>query len=480
MKARLAAYLARRFAKGKLSELMLMALGVAVAVFTSATAANATIASRDEGRRLLETPDYLQIQVAPAMMMRDSDEAIERLDSEETVPLVPLVDLADRLLTEVPALSGSFSAQRVNFTVGEASARGQQFPGAGLPGLGGLAGPGGFEGGGLPPEGFGDPALAEVAEAMLADSSTPAMDAAVTQEPSSLTPPLVERVPGARVDASFFDSFRLRLASGGFFSADDITKRNSVLVAGHALAATLYADGLALGRNIRLDGVTYTIIGVLQPSQANFDGRAIDDLAFVPNTRFSFVAGGRAVSFSAGQLTFMAKDAASVDAALAGIQSFLDREIGAGAMRLSSRRAELTERLGVQDTLFWTAFFLAAVCVLVAALNLMNSAATHAVKRRRTLGMLRAIGATRADTILAALYENAIPAGGGMLAGLALAVILARRSAGLLVPWTTNLVLPLLPGLFAALAAALVPLAVGIIPAVFFSHSAPANLVRPE
>ncbi|MBU0956850.1 MAG: hypothetical protein KKI09_15620, partial [Spirochaetes bacterium] len=96
MKAALALYLARHFAKGKISEAIFMAIAVAAAVFTTASAVNAAIAFQKESATFLARPDYLEIQAAPAAFVRSNDEAVERLDEDMARAFSLAPDLASR------------------------------------------------------------------------------------------------------------------------------------------------------------------------------------------------------------------------------------------------------------------------------------------------------------------------------------------------------------------------------------------------
>lgn len=76
-----------------------------------------------------------------------------------------------------------------------------------------------------------------------------------------------ERTIGARVSASFFDVFGVRPALGRVFSAEeDRPGREKVVVLSHRLWKRAFgADPAILGRDIRLNGQPYTVLGVMPP-----------------------------------------------------------------------------------------------------------------------------------------------------------------------------------------------------------------------
>jgi putative ABC transport system permease protein len=76
-----------------------------------------------------------------------------------------------------------------------------------------------------------------------------------------------ERVEGVGVSASFFHIFRTNVTLGRtFVSEEEYPGRNRVVVLSHSLWQRRFgADGGVIGKTIRLNEVTYTVIGVTPP-----------------------------------------------------------------------------------------------------------------------------------------------------------------------------------------------------------------------
>jgi len=298
-------------------------------------------------------------------------------------------------------------------------------------------------------------------------------------EAAALETPLLEAIPGVRVDPAFFQAYKLVPGEGSLFTTDEASADRAMMVVGAELASRLYADGSALGRRIRLDGRTYDIVGILQPtpytSEQDWNGRA-----FIPTRETAIGSAGSAMRFRMARLIFAADDADQVESAVSELSSYCDRTVGAGMITLSSRKAELDERKQSQATLFAAAFSLAILCVIVAILNLMNASATKAIKRRRSLGVLRAIGASASDVVSAAFWETAISAGIGLVLGSVAAIALYDATVSILVPYTSTNGGALPAMLAAGLAAAILPLVLGVIPSWSAMQTAPAELVRPN
>lgn len=494
MRRGVALSLAHAYARGRVSDLVLMGLGVALAAFVSGSAAWSGALFAAELRAQRADPSYREINVSPSAFSRNRSAAVEALNLSAMRGFALPDDLAAAALAQSPSLAYAYSYDRSIFSVGEGAraAFGGEAPAvvarveAAQSGQFGQGGRGAGSAGATfmmqaPPEGAGGPPP----EFGAAPGMGPAAAAASAEElaaAAALEKPLVDTLAGVRADPAFFEAYGLRPAKGSLFTEGDAAAGRATLVVGSALASRLYADGEALGKSIRLDGVTYEIVGVLAPVAAA-GGVDWNDMAYAPYRDIRINAGGQALRFRSVNLRFAARSPELVGRAVEELRAYAEAELGAGIVTVNSRKAELDERARSQATLLAVAFSLAGLCVLVAVLNLMNSAAARAMRRRRSMGVLRAIGATGADVAAAAFWESAFPAAGGLALGLALAVAAREATGALLVPLAS-------PGsggvaagaalVAAALAAAALPLALGALPAGAAARVAPAELVRPE
>lgn len=479
MKNRLAISLARSFARGRMADLTLMALAVALAVFVAASAAGATAAFFTELQHMEADPSYLEISAVPAALSRDRSKAVTTLNTSLTGGFVLPADASAGALAESPSVSLSYSYDVTTLRVGEAPTMAAMFgqsraagaaKASGAAGTaGGTGAAGGNEAVGMPPD------MTNLPPGFVQTQATPEELA----EAAALEAPLLEAIPGVRVDPAFFLAYSLVPGEGSLFTTEEASSDRAMMVLGAELAGRLYADGTALGRRIRLDGRTYDIVGILQPTQY-ITGQDWNGMAFIPTRSLALGPDGSAMRFRMARLIFAADDAAHVESAVTELGSYFDRTVGAGMVTLSSRKAELDERKQSQATLFTTAFGLALLCVIVAILNLMNASATKAIKRRRSLGVLRAIGASASDVVSAAFWETAISASLGLVLGSIAAIALYDATVTILVPYTSTNGGALPAMLAAGLAAAILPLVLGVIPSWSAMQTAPAELVRPD
>ncbi|HAE21712.1 MAG TPA: hypothetical protein DCG47_05235 [Spirochaetaceae bacterium] len=474
MKNAVALSLARAYARGKASDLALMALSIALAVFVSASAAGAALVFAKDMKARQADPSYLEINASPSAFSRNRSQAVEALNASALRGFSLPDDIGAAALAVSPSLRYAYGYDRSVFTVGESTR--SVFQGPGGPGMvtatvsapaAAAAGPAATaREGGPPPDFPGFEALAEASPEELAAAA-------------AFEQPLVSSLSGARVDPYFFLAYQMKAAEGSFFTEADVAERQATLVLGSNLASRLYADGKAYGKRIRLDGISYEIIGVLAPV-SNAGGVDWNDMAFAPYRDIRIGSSGATVRFRSINMSFAAAGADKVDAAISELEAYFEQTLGSGIVTVNSRKAELDETRASQATLLAVAFSLSALCVLVAVLNLTNASASRVLKRRRSLGILRAIGATREDVTAAAFWESALSAGIGLALGGVLALIFKDATTGLLAPLAKlngSAYAAMLP---AALLAALLPLLLGTMPAWNALRSAPAELVRPE
>jgi putative ABC transport system permease protein len=236
----------------------------------------------------------------------------------------------------------------------------------------------------------------------------------------------VERVDSARVTSDYFRVFGVEPLLGRTLgAADDEPGKDQVAVLSEQLWRRRFgADPGVLGRDVRLNGRPYRIVGVM-PAAFRLSAQAAElwvPTAFTPAQRVSFarrflVVYGRLKpgvtrEQAQAELGILAKQLAQEQPAAADhgavVDSFVDNLIG-------DARMQLLVLLGA------VGFVLLIGCANVANLLLARGSA-----RASELAIRAALGAGRGRVVRQLLTENAVLAGLGAAAGLALAVIAVR------------------------------------------------------
>lgn len=232
-------------------------------------------------------------------------------------------------------------------------------------------------------------------------------------------------------DEHALDTYGVSLVAGRNFRADEIgslgpydTSRPAVVIITRDLSHKLFPDGTAVGRRVYLsDDGPSTIIGVVDRLQGAYAGsttRSIDEDTILLPARYANPDG--TVYLVRTQPDEPDELAALLHAAPAALFAqnrlrLISPEDGVITMARARAEGYATDR-GV-------AIMMAAICVLLllaTAGGIVGLSSFWVGQRRRSIGVRRALGATRGDILRYFQIENALIVGIGVVLGVVLGV----------------------------------------------------------
>jgi putative ABC transport system permease protein len=245
-----------------------------------------------------------------------------------------------------------------------------------------------------------------------------------------------------------------KLASGRAFTTGEERSGAGVCVLGNTVAHELFGSGSALDARIRLNNLSCTVIGVLEPKGENTMGMDQDDFVLLPIATL--------------QRRLLGND--DVAFILVGVDS--DRDMSAVSRDLDQlfreRRhvtSDAAKDFEVMDTREFASFigsimqvltlFLAAVAgvsLLVGGIGIMNIMLVSVTERTREIGIRLAIGALERDVLTQFLVEAMVLAGFGGILGVLVGLLGSFIGARLMdIPFVADPLVILLAVAFSAL-----------------------------
>jgi putative ABC transport system permease protein len=268
-----------------------------------------------------------------------------------------------------------------------------------------------------------------------------------------------------------------RLASGRFLDDTDQREARRVAVLGARIADTLFPDGGAVGREVRLRGVPFEVIGTLAAKGAALGGGDEDTVIVMPMTTALRRVFNRpwlsAVFVSAADPASMDRTGVAVGR-LVRVRHRPARD-GRDDFEVQNTARLLTLQRQTLDLLGWLTAGLAVLTLAGGGSSVLAVMWLSVSDRTGEIGLRRAVGATDTAIVGQFLAEATALAVAGWLAGLAAAGV-AIAAAANATRWSIGL-----PADALALSAAMVAIAAlvpGAVAAIRAARIAPVEALR--
>lgn len=208
-----------------------------------------------------------------------------------------------------------------------------------------------------------------------------------------------------------------------FLNALDLEERRRVVFLGDEIAKRLFGELDPVGRTLKIDGLPFTVVGVMQPKfQDSSNNGPDEDRAIIPASTFRAIYGNRYVN----HLLVRPRDVREA----AHVKSELYRVLGnryrfdpaderALAMWDFIEDEKMTRAIGLGIQIFLG--LVGAFTLLVAGVGVANIMYVVVRERTREIGVKLAVGARRRHIVAQFVFEAMLIAVGGGLLGLALA-----------------------------------------------------------
>ena len=211
----------------------------------------------------------------------------------------------------------------------------------------------------------------------------------------------------------------LDLETGRFFTDDDDANRAHVAVIGSEAKTKLFGGEYAIGKRIRLNGISFEVIGVLQPKMQQ-EGDNVNRQVYIP---LSAMGDLKDPKYYDGVWLNYNGDHAAVQQAirntLAEMHNF--RPSDHQAIFVADLEQQLAQFKIVTIALEILMLFIGALTLGIAGIGLMNIMLVAVQQRTKEIGIEKALGARKRHILIQFLAEALVITGIGGALGIVLA-----------------------------------------------------------
>jgi putative ABC transport system permease protein len=219
------------------------------------------------------------------------------------------------------------------------------------------------------------------------------------------------------------DILKLDVDTGRFFTDLDDQQRSHVAVIGSEAKTKLFSGQYAIGQRIRVNGISFTIIGVLKPKMQEGDDD-VNRQVYVP---FNTMGDIKDMKYLDGIWLNYSGNHMVVEQAirntLAAAHNF--RPSDHNAIFVANLMEQLKQFRVITIALQVLLLFIGALTLGIAGIGLMNIMLVAVQQRTREIGIEKALGAQKRHILIQFLAEALVITGVGGAIGIALAYAVA-------------------------------------------------------
>jgi putative ABC transport system permease protein len=192
-----------------------------------------------------------------------------------------------------------------------------------------------------------------------------------------------------------------KLTAGRFYTPVEVEARKKVTVIGPKVAKEFFGESSPLGERIKLRGINYQIIGVLE-GRGSIGPVDMDKRILLPITTAQNMMGTNKIM----RMNIFPKDVNKMDEVKTKVQEIMQRRIGSDDFRFMTQQGILNIVNNILTALTSFVTGIAAISLLVGGIGIMNIMLVAVNERVREIGVRKAIGAKSRDIVLQFLVES--------------------------------------------------------------------------
>jgi putative ABC transport system permease protein len=221
-----------------------------------------------------------------------------------------------------------------------------------------------------------------------------------------------------------FPAHNWNLAEGRLVLDADVDSARNVCVLGSGLATNIFPNSSPVGEQVKIDGIGYTVIGVLESKGGSLGGDQ-DNFAVVPLTTGLNRYGRWYRSLT---ILAQARDRASYDATVEEVSGLLRviRKVPPGKendFEIASNDSMIEQFNSFTRSVRIGVAVVSSVALLAAGIGIMNIMLVSVTERTREIGIRRAIGAKKRNIMVQFILEAIVLCEVGGAAGVVCGIL---------------------------------------------------------
>lgn len=271
----------------------------------------------------------------------------------------------------------------------------------------------------------------------------------------------------------FSQVFNMKVEIGQFLPADDPRSPRAYAVLGSKARTELFGNANPLGASLQVGMSRFRVIGVME-SKGQILGLDLDDTVFIPTSRALEIFNREGVM----EIHIAYQPGVPLQAVVDDAHRILIARHGREDFTVTPQQKMLDTLTTVLDVLTFAVTALGGISLLVGAVGMVTLMHIAVAERVAEIGLLTALGATRARILIIFLMESTVLSALGGLGGLTIGTAIA---------WLLKILVSDLPVktewdyiLVAFGLSVMIGLAAGVIPAMRAARMNPVDALRTE
>ncbi len=284
-------------------------------------------------------------------------------------------------------------------------------------------------------------------------------------------------------NTEYLDIHSFKIAKGNMFSERDVYSGSPFAVVGQTIVDKLFPYGEEpIGKDIRIKGVPFKIIGVLQAKGADSAGNDQDDVILLPVKSFKSRLTSNAFPDRVAIFFITFDKIENMKIVERRVQTLLEVRhkipVNGDPDFEVVNLTEMVQKISMIGLILTILLAsVASISLFVGSIGIMNMMLTSVTERTKEIGIRKAIGAPNKSILFQFLIESILISTIGSLFGMLLGIILSQLGGHMFDKAVPISVITIMISIFAAV---FVGIASGIAPAIKATKLNPIDALRYE